>query len=85
LEVKNMRKLITMGRAARVAALSAILALVVSAQAFATEEAPKYSVKPVTEGITSNVTENLPTILLVVGGLMALGIIIHLVRRFAKP
>ncbi len=55
-----------------------------TAVAMATETPKTYSVAPVTESITDNIEANLPIILVVVGGLIALGVIITLVRKFAK-
>lgn len=43
-----------------------------------------YGISPVTSSITSEISGNLATILLVVGGLLGLGIVIHLVRKFSK-
>jgi hypothetical protein len=43
-----------------------------------------YDVTPVTTSVTSDLAANLPVILGIVGGLIALGIAIRSVRKFAK-
>lgn len=41
-----------------------------------------YSISPVTTAVTSSLTSNVPTILLIAGGLVALVIAFRLVRKF---
>ena len=53
-----------------------------AAGAGATGEAP-YSISSITEAIQNEITGNLAVILGVVGGLLALGIVLKLVRKFA--
>lgn len=65
--------------------LGVVGSMLATGAAFATGGGTTYSVAPVTESITENIEANLPIILVVVGGLIALGVIITLVRKFAKP
>lgn len=52
-----------------------------TANAFATAT---YDVTPVTSGITSELAANLPVILGIVGALIALGLAMRAVKKFAK-
>lgn len=81
--INKLRRRVTRAKVALVGAAAAALALGLTAVAGATEP-ETYSVKPVTESITSNITSNLPTILVVVGGLIAIGVVLHMVRKFSK-
>jgi cell division protein FtsX len=45
---------------------------------------PTYDISPVTTGVSSELASNLPTILTVVGALVALGIAFKALRKFAK-
>lgn len=64
---------------AAVAGIAAPLAFAGTASAAAT-----YDISPVTTSITSELAANLPTILAIMGGLVALGIAVKAVRKFAK-
>jgi hypothetical protein len=44
-----------------------------------------YSISPVTTGVTSEISADLLVILPILGALIALGVMIHFVRRHAKP
>jgi hypothetical protein len=44
-----------------------------------------YSISPVTTGVTTEISADLLVILPILGALIALGIMIHFVRRHAKP
>jgi hypothetical protein len=59
--------------------LSGLLAT--TSQAFATTT---YDLSPVTTSVTSELAGNMPVILAIVGGLIALGVGIRAIRKFAK-
>jgi hypothetical protein len=67
-------------RVGRVAGLASIFALTVTAAA----NAAAYDIAPVTDGVTSQITASLPIILPVVGGLVALGLVLKMARRWFK-
>jgi cell division protein FtsX len=46
---------------------------------------PTYDIAPVTTSVTSELAANLPTILLIIGALIALAIAVRFVKRHAKP
>jgi cell division protein FtsX len=58
-----------------------VAALGVSGVAGAT---PTYDIAPVTTSISSELSANLPVILGIVGGLIALGLAVRAIRKFAK-
>ena len=67
--------------------LTAVGALVVTMVALAGQAmaAATYDITPVTTGFTADLTSNLAVILPLLGGLIALGVIIRFVRKHAKP
>ncbi len=61
----------------------AVSMVAMAGSAFAT--GATYDITPVTTGFTSDLTSNLGVILPLLGGLIALGVIIRFVRKHAKP
>ncbi len=69
----------------RVLLLSAMaMALVIGVVGSASAAEPEFSVKPVTEKVTSELQANLPVILAIIGGLIALTVAVRAIRKFAK-
>jgi cell division protein FtsX len=63
-----------------VVALAGLLALSLVGSAFAT--GPEYDIKPTTESLKSELVANLPTVLAIVGALVALTIAVRAIRKF---
>lgn len=68
-------------RAAWATGLTLVALLGTAAPSFATAT---YDIAPVTTGVTSELTANIPVILAGVGALLALGIAVRMVRKFVK-
>ena len=80
--LRKMLQVVKSWSFATAAALGTVLAVVMASAAEA--EGPTYSIKPVTESITTELAANVPVILAITGALIALTVAIRFLKKFVR-
>ena len=79
-----MKKIRDMLRGRRVALFAGVMAIAILGVSGVAGATAVYDLTPVTTSVSSELAANIPVILSVVGALIALGLGVRLIRKFAK-